>query len=442
MLLLYECFGSSNGPAFPVTHLLEGEDGNFYGTSTSGGSNLLGTVFKISPAGVLTTLFSFAGTNGSWAEGGLTKGIDGNFYGTTTYGGSNYTGSPISGSGTIFRFTTNGALTRLASCNSTNGNPQGPLVQTENGEFYGTTYGTGLNGLGSVFRVTTDGVLTTMFSFNGANGAYPNAGLLLGSDGSLYGTTSVGGSNYTGGYSGRGSVFKITTNGLLTTLVYFNLTNGAVPFAGLTKGSDGKFYGATRGGGTGVGTVFSVTTNGLLTTLTSFDTTEGWGPYSGVTEGSDGGFYGTTGNCCGTNVLTGYGTIFRVTTNGVLTTLTYLNGTNALNPHSYMTLGSDGNLYGTFSDVQRNITLDGNKGAIFRLVLQPVVTVIAQTDGSAELSWPSFTNGSYRVEYKPSLSSSNWTTLATNVPSAGNTTFFTNSASSAAERYYRVVVLP
>src|ERR1039458_4794738 len=144
--------------------------------------------------------------------------------------------------------------------------------------------------------------LQTLCSFRGANGANPYAGLTLGNDGSFYGTTAYGG-------SGSGTVFQVTTNGTLTTLVAFSGGNGANPYAGLTLGSDGNFYGTTETGGSGgYGTVFQVTTNGTLTTLVAFSGGNGRNPYAGLTLGSDGNFYGTT-EAGGSS---GNGTVFRL----------------------------------------------------------------------------------------------------------------------------------
>jgi uncharacterized repeat protein (TIGR03803 family) len=127
--------------------------------------------------------------------------------------------------------------------------------------------------------------LQTLCSFNGSNGRNPYAALTLGSDGNFYGTTYSGGSSS----SSAGTLFKVTTNGTLTTLVSFDGSNGANPYAALTLGSDGNFYGTTYSGG-GYGTVFKVTTNGTLTTLVSFNGSNGDNPYAALTLGSDGNF--------------------------------------------------------------------------------------------------------------------------------------------------------
>ena len=315
---LYSFQGQSDG-AFPEAGLLQATDGSLYGTTSWGGLNgsaYYGTVFKITPAGTLTTLYSFCSqhfcTDGRTPMAPLVHGADGNFYGTTTAGG---TGCDGWGCGTFFKITPAGALTTLYSfCtqpNCSDGNdPSGTLVQIANGDFYGTT---SLNG--TVFKVTPNGVLTTLYSFcaqppNCPDGYYPYSGLVQASDGNFYGTTSSGGAN------GGGTVFRITSTGALTTLHNFEgyPMDGFQPYAGLVQASDGNFYGTTYNGGAGnncnngCGTVFKMTPSGTLTTLHSFDGTDGTLPYGGLVQAPDGFFYGTT-NAGGSY---GYGTVFRV----------------------------------------------------------------------------------------------------------------------------------
>ena len=325
-------FNGTNGK-YPNAALTLGNDGDFYGTTYSGGSNGYGTIFKFTTNGTLTTLVSFANTNGANPNVGLTLGTDGNFYGTTSQGGS-------SNNGTMFLVTTNGGLTTLFSF--TNGaNPNAELTLGSDGNFYGTTYYGG-SGVGTIFKVSTNDILTTLLSFNGTNGAYPSAALTLGNDGNFYGTTERGGTNLY-----YGTVFKVTTNGILTTLFSFDLTNGLFP-AALTLGNDGNLYGTTQEGGNfnlnggyGYGTVFKVTTNGLLTTLVSFNGTNGGNPNAALTLGNDGNFFSTTSAGGSDN----FGTMFKVSTNDILTTLVSFN--NGAYPCAALTLGNDGNLYGT-----------------------------------------------------------------------------------------------
>jgi uncharacterized repeat protein (TIGR03803 family) len=154
-----------------------------------------------------------------------------------------------------------------------------------------TGRGGGGNGDGTVFKITTSGTLTTLHSFDVTDGAVPYAGLIQATDGNLYGTTYAGGAN-----NGYGTVFKITTSGTLTTLHSFDATDGAGPYAGLVQATNGDLYGTTEYGGSngGFGTVFKITPSGTLTTLHSFDATDGAGPYAGLVQATNGDFYGTT----------------------------------------------------------------------------------------------------------------------------------------------------
>jgi uncharacterized repeat protein (TIGR03803 family) len=269
--------------------LVQGTDRNFYGTSPDGGASSActggcGTVFKISPEGKLTTLHSFDWMDGFYPHAGLIQGTDGNFYGTTLSGGNSACDFG-SGCGTVFKITPAGQLTTLHSFDLTDGSePSAPLVQARSGNFYGTTLGGGANlgcesytGCGTVFEMTPAGKLTTLYSFESA-GFYENllnffavAGLVQGTDGNFYGTTYDGGNSNsseclnTNVSDGCGTVFKITPGGTLTTLYSFGSNNDAYPLDGLVQGTDGSFYGTTWVGGEtnelceyGCGTVFSI----------------------------------------------------------------------------------------------------------------------------------------------------------------------------------------
>src|ERR1700690_4239954 len=244
---------------------------------------LAGWLAASASAGVVfTSLYSFTGGNdGANPVAGLAKGSDGNFYGTTYYGGTNAWG-------TVFKISTNGALSSLYSFTGINYDayPTAGLVQGSDGYFYGTTSGYPLTD-GNVFKISTNGTYTSLHSFTGINeGLFPDAGLVQGSDGNFYGTTTSSGP-FDLGY---GSVFKISTNGTLTNLYSFDYNDGSGPYAGLLQGSDGSFYGTTSFGGTngGFGTVFQISTNGALTSLNSFDYyNDGEGPYAGLVQASD-----------------------------------------------------------------------------------------------------------------------------------------------------------
>jgi uncharacterized repeat protein (TIGR03803 family) len=305
--------GNFNVGATPNALAL-GSDGNFYGTTMQGGITTskyidgMGTVFMMTPSGMITTLASFNNTNGAYPLAGLTLGKDANFYGTTQNGG-NTNVNLGDGYGVVFKLTLNGvnsALTTVASFDDTDGWLANALTLGGDGNLYGTTENGG-DGLGTVFTVTTTGGLNSLLSFNGNDGELPSAALTLGNDGNFYGVTP------NGGEYDNGTVFKIATTGTITNLYSFSSFNfaantnadGANPTAALTLGSDGNFYGTTRFGGKyGYGTVFKVTTNGAMTTLATFDVTNGAEPQAAMTLGNDGYFYGTTpqggSNSCGT----------------------------------------------------------------------------------------------------------------------------------------------
>ena len=300
--------------------LVQGHNGNFYGTTNTGGAHTFGTVFKITPSGTLTTLYSFCAqtppncADGADPQAALVQATDGNLYGTTSDGGI--------GVGTFFKVTPSGTLTTLHIFGTGNGegfNPVGTLVQATDGNFYGTTSegGAFANDQGTVFKITPSGTLTTLHTFDYvrdfANGAYPVAGLVQGTDGNFYGTTRDGG-NGNQEVGGNGTIFKISPSGSFTILHRFNFTDGAEPVAGVIQATDGNFYGTTKTGGTKeFGTVFKITPGGTLTMLYSFGSqsgcTEGYFPVAGLVQDTNGNFYGTTagGPCQQSN-----GTVFRL----------------------------------------------------------------------------------------------------------------------------------
>ena len=342
----------------PQGALLQVSDGAFYGTAQYGGSAYEGTVFRVTADGVLTSLASFAYTNGAYPSAALVQGNDGALYGTTPSGG-------LAGNGTVFRVTTNGVLTRLASF--TDASPTaGALAWGADGALYGTTEYGGDSDAGTVFRVTTNGVLTPLISFEYDNGAYPLAGLMSGSDGLFYGTTEYGGSDY------AGTVFSVTTSGNLTPLASFTYDNGSGPNSCLAQGPDGAFYGvAPSGGDNNYGTVFRTTGDGMLTALMSFANDEGSAPATGVVQGGDGALYGTTYS----GGDTGYGTVFRVMTDGALTTLASFEDYNGAYPAASLTPCGDGTFYGTTYDGG-----DYGAGSVFQVTTNGDLTTLVSFD--------------------------------------------------------------
>lgn len=252
--VLYSFSGGSSDGASP-TALIQGSDGNFYGTTGAGGSNDRGVVFEVTPAGAETVLHVFPNTtttDGQEPYAGLIQGSDGNFYGTTYFGGT-------ANSGVVFEVTPNGTETVLHSFAGGNdgANPYAGVTQGSDGNFYGTTYNGGRYGFGAVFKLTPGGTETVLYSFAGgsSDGAYPEAGLTLGNDGNFYGST------YQGGPAGLGTVFRITPNGVESILHNFagGSSDGANPVANLVQATDGNLYGSTaKGGSSNDGTFFEV----------------------------------------------------------------------------------------------------------------------------------------------------------------------------------------
>jgi uncharacterized repeat protein (TIGR03803 family) len=305
----------------PSPGLVLATDGNFYGMTMAGGAFGGGTVFKITPEGELTTLYAFCSQancmDGATPQAGLVQADNGNFYGTTSSGGAGGIGT-----GTIFEITPQGKLTTLYNFLCTLGScingesPEGALLQATNGNFYGTTFGGGAHDAGTVFEITPTGKLTTLYGFcaqaNCTDGAAPHAGLIQASNGYFYGTTEGNGCA-----SLCGTVFKMTPTGKLISLYNFcECADGFYPAAALIQATDGNFYGTTENGGArGGGALFRITPEGKTTTLYTFcsqyNCDDGFQPSSSLLQATDGTLYGTTSSG-GTGVacIEGCGTVY------------------------------------------------------------------------------------------------------------------------------------
>lgn len=282
----------------PESAPLQATSGELYGTVITG-SDGSGSIFKATPTGTLSVLYSFCSqsgcTDGSTPGFGLIQAANGEFYGVTNTAGTHCCG-------TIFKITPAGALTTLYDFCAQSGCPDGaqpvaPLIQGTDGNFYGTTQGGGSGASGTVFKITPSGTLTTLYNFCSqpgcSDGFSVQTALVQGSNGSFYGATSQGGSN------NGGTLFKITATGTFSTIYEFcslpNCADGATPTA-LIRSASGAFYGVTTNGGSGHGTIFELTASGL-TTLHSFcaqsGCPDGLAP-TGLVQGTNGVFYGTT----------------------------------------------------------------------------------------------------------------------------------------------------
>ncbi len=359
-------FNSATTGANPRSGVYVDTAGNLFGTATNGGSTGLGTVWKLSTAGALTAVATFAGTNGAHPQAGLYADGTGNFFGTTTTGGA--------GAGTVYEIANaSTTITRLFSFGPTNGvNPASALIADTAGNLFGTTPAGGVAGSGTVFEIVAGShVVTTRASFTGANGSTPLAALLLDGSGNLFGTTSLGGAN------GVGSVFEIVSgSNAITTLASFNTTNGANPSGKLAIDSSGNLYGTAAAGGAGsAGVVFEVVKNSnTITDLAAFNTSNGANPVSDVTIDASGNLFGVarTGGL-------GFGTVFKVVknSNAITVLATFIGTSQGANPSGGVVVDVSGNVFGT--------TAAGgtySNGTVFKVAIgSGVVTSLASFDG-------------------------------------------------------------
>ncbi len=349
--VLYRFQGSPGDGYIPTAGLVNVK-GTLYGTTFLGGANNDGIVFSITTSGAETVLYSFKGgsRDGENPYAGLLN-VNGTLYGTTVSGGANE-------DGTVFKIRTSGAKTVLYSFKGGSGDGENPYARllNVNGTLYGTTGLGGANDDGTVFKITTSGAETVLYSFKGGSGDGENPDAeLINVKGTLYGTTQKGGAN------SDGTVFKITTSGAETVLYSFKGSgDGENPYAGLLN-VNGTLYGTTqKGGASSDGTVFKITTSGAETVLYSFKGGSGDGEYpAAALLNVKGTLYGTTSEG-GANLQ--FGTVFKITTSGAETLLHSFKGPpDGGSPYAGL-LNVNGTLYGTTEDGGVS-----NQGTVFSL---------------------------------------------------------------------------
>jgi uncharacterized repeat protein (TIGR03803 family) len=342
-------FDGLDGSGQMYGSLIQGTDGNFYGTSAYEGKNNTGALYGVSPAGSLVGASSFCAIpciGGSYPYGGLTQAANGNFYGAATFGGGN-------DGGTLFEITPAGAFKVLEAFPNGDG-PSNPPMQATNGNLYGIAGG-GANNGGEIYQVSPTGAVSTFYSFCSpkcSNGSGGNT-LVEAPNKKLYGVNGSGGSY------GLGTFYMISLDGHYTKLHSFKKSEAAA-LNPIILASDGNFYGTSAGGGANnAGTIFKITPGGQLTVLYNFcsqsNCTDGVRSTAALVEGSDGNLYGTTElggsvdshNSC----ISGCGTLFQITPAGAFTTLysfcTTTDCSTKFQPMTALMQATDGNFYGT-----------------------------------------------------------------------------------------------
>jgi len=448
-------FGSNTGDPYKPAYsgiVAQGRDGNLYSTAPGGGT-CCGAVFQITPAGNLKVIHNFTGSNndGAFPQGGVTLGSDGNFYGTTYEGGSVTAGA-------VFKVTPGGTATTLYSFTggSDGAYPYAPPVEGTDGNFYGTTTEGGNtvkcgSGCGTIYKITPAGALTTLYQFDITHGYFPYGPLVLGTDGNFYGTAPNGAS------ANSGVVFKITPAGKFTLLYGFDGTHGENPFGGLVQGADGNFYGTTiNGGSTGGGLVFKITPGGKLTVLHNMNgTTDGARPYGGLVLASDGNFYGANafGGTVNSNCSNGCGTVFKITPKGAYSVLDKFDFTTGATPeitpfqHTSGVIYGDSQIGGT-GDV--NPCTAGNCGVFYswKSTSLPAFVSLLPYSGKVgktiEFLGQGFVSGKTTVSFngtaaKPTVVSSTYLTAAVpNGATTGSVSVTTSGVKLTSNRIFRV----
>jgi|GEM_PF-1135124 uncharacterized repeat protein (TIGR03803 family) len=361
-------FNGLSGGANPGGSLIQASDGNFYGLTNYGGPANEGVLFKYSTIGGMSDLVNFgSSTTGTYPFSGLAQGADGNLYGTTASGGLTNTGS-------LYRFTLTDTLSTIASFKSSNGNaPIGTPIQASNGNLYGMTGNGGAGGGGSIYEYTfiNHFLNDSVVDFDITNGAGPYGNLIQASDGYMYGMT------YDGGSSNNGVLFKFQPSGeIYTVLVNFPGGNSAYPQGSLIQGTDGALYGTTMGNPGSYGSIFKYVppADSVITIATFNGTTQGASPQGPVIQGMDGNFYGMT-SAGGSG---GYGTLYKCTPSGTITTLVNFNGTNGEYPEGGLIQGPDSMLYG----VTKGGGPGPNYGNLFKCSTSGVFTNLVTFNGS------------------------------------------------------------
>ena len=343
--------------------LMQHSNGLLFGTTLNGGAHDQGTVFRLSQNGDIVTLHSFSGNDGAAPTSQLAQATNGILYGTTSKGGAN-------GFGSIFSIEVDGTFNKLIDFTGTTGAAKGSvpngLLSHPNGKLYGTTQAGGALASGTVFSLTSGGVLNTLVEFSGSGGAAPGnapVGTLAVDGDALYGLTLFGGS------SNMGTFYRLSTSGTFEISRSFTGNSGSQtgsrPSGSLLKHIDGQLYGTTEFGGAngfGVAFKFSTTASPSYTLLHTFADASGSQPSGSLCQDSSGNLFGT----CVVGGNKGWGTVYRLTPAGSHSALVHLSNDSTpfpgASPRGGLITSSDGNLYGTTTAGSA-----GQRGLVFKI---------------------------------------------------------------------------
>jgi uncharacterized repeat protein (TIGR03803 family) len=436
-LSIVKAFRGLPESAGPLGSLIEDKSGNLYGTSCGGGSNSLGTVFKVAKDGSgYQVIRHFSGVDGQSPKAALVEGGNGSLYGTTRSGGT-------ANFGVVFRMDKDGANFSVLHSflgDADGANPIVQLTRTANGLLYGTTDSGSATTRGTIFKIDEDGndysVLHAFAGSTAGDGQNPRGKLLMGSDGALYGTT------FFGGKSLFGTVFRVAPDGSAYTILKTftgRPGDGTSPSGGVIEGSDGRLYGTTIYGGSFPqgGIVFSLNKDGTgFVVLREFLGTDddGTHPNGDLLDGGNGELFGTTQ----VGGILGRGTIFKINIDGsgYQVLHRFLGGAAAdgMGPNSGLLLGSDGKFYGT-------TVLGGGlgQGCVYSLGPQtqpPQVGNIAVVQSTVTLELTGNPGSQYDLGRSENLT--NWSIVATITTNPDGKSTFTDLAAPSAGAFYRL----